>query len=188
MIEIAENKSKIRAEYRQRRDVFVRNLDNASKSLSFRRPPSPLAQLIEQSKVIAIYHAVGSEAPTDRLIEYLSDIDTRLALPKVNQSGQLEFRHVTNLQLLEAGFKNIPEPSDQCELAEPDLIIAPLVAFDRKLRRLGQGGGHYDRSFAQFPAAKRVGLAWSMQEADDIPVESHDLPLHMIVTEREIIE
>jgi len=70
----------------------------------------------------------------------------------------------------------------------PDLIIAPMLAFDRSMHRLGQGGGHYDRTFAQYPQAPRIGLAWSVQEADAIPVESHDMELDMIVTESEIIQ
>ena len=63
-----------------------------------------------------------------------------------------------------------------------------LVAFDRSLNRLGQGGGHYDRTFEKYPDAIRIGLAWSVQEADNIPVERHDVTLHAIVTESELIQ
>ena len=185
---LKKTKKKLREEYRRRRDSFVGQLDGASRNLSFRRPPSPLSRLFQQGQTVALYRSIGSEAPTERLIEYLTEIGINIALPRVIDDGSLEFRLFSSLELLESGFRNIPEPGETCELSDPDLIIAPLVAFDRSMRRLGQGGGYYDRSFAKYADVPRIGLAWSVQEADEIPVEPHDLPLHMIVTECEIIE
>lgn len=163
-------------------------LDGASRNLSFRRPPSPLARLLVPGQTIAFYRSVGSEAPTERLVEYLTETGVDIAFPRVTDNDGLEFRLVTGPDLLEAGFRNIPEPDNSCPLVDPDVIIAPLVAFDRSLRRLGQGGGYYDRCFARYPDVPRIGLAWSVQEADEVPTEAHDLPLQMIVTECEIIE
>ena len=188
MSDLKERKQKLRTEYRRRRDAFVGQLDVASRNLSFRRPPSPLARLIEPVQTVALYRQVGSEAPTERLIEYLTETGVNILLPRVVEDGPLEFRQVSSSDILLSGFKDIPEPDTNCALAEPELIIAPLVAFDRSLRRLGQGGGHYDRVFTKYPGIPRVGLAWSIQEVDEIPAEPHDVPLHMIVTECEIIE
>jgi 5-formyltetrahydrofolate cyclo-ligase len=69
----------------------------------------------------------------------------------------------------------------------PDLILTPLVAFDRSLARLGQGAGHYDRAFARYPLARRIGVAFSVQEVERLPTDAWDVPLHAIVTEREWI-
>lgn len=160
----------------------------ATRGLAFRRPPTPLAQLIEQSEVIALYSAIGSEAPTARLAEYLAEIGKTIAFPACVADSPLEFRKVDNIDLLVAGFRNISEPAADCPAVAPDLIIAPMIAFDRSLNRLGQGGGHYDRTFGQYPQATRIGLAWSVQETDAVPVQPHDVPLHMIVTESEIIQ
>lgn len=131
---------------------------------------------------------MGSEAPTERLIEYLAEIGVKIALPRVTADDSLEFRLISGTDVLVSGFKDIPEPSEACPLVDPDMIIAPLVAFDRSMRRLGQGGGYYDRSFEKYPDTPRIGLAWSVQETSEIPTEAHDVPLHMIVTECEIIE
>lgn len=188
MSSLKEKKQKLRKEYRRRRDRFVEQLDEASRNLSFRRPPSPLARLFKPQQTVAFYRSIGSEAPTERLVEYLTETGVKIAFPRVTDNGSMEFRLVTGPELLECGFRNIPEPDESCPLVDPDLIIAPLVAFDRSLRRLGQGGGYYDRSFAQYPNVPRIGLAWSVQEAGEIPAEPHDLPLQMIVTECEIIE
>ncbi len=93
-----------------------------------------------------------------------------------------------NLELLETGYQNISEPSTDCPAVTPDLIITPMIAFDRSLGRLGQGKGHYDRTFEKYPKATRIGFAWSVQEAENIPMQPHDVTLEMIVTESEIIQ
>lgn len=131
---------------------------------------------------------MGSEAPTDKLAEYLVEAGKILAFPVVKGDSPLEFRKVDNIDLLEVGYKDIPEPGPHCPAVAPDLIIAPMVAFDRSMGRLGQGGGHYDRTFDKYPDATRIGLAWSAQETEIIPIEPHDIILHMIITECEIIQ
>ena len=138
--------------------------------------------------MIALYRSVGSEAPTGRLAEYCGEIGKTVAFPVASNSNPLEFRAVSNIDMLVEGYRNIPEPRAGDPLVEPDLIIAPMIAFDRRLNRLGQGGGHYDRTFAKYPDIPRIGLAWSVQETDMMPVEPHDLPLQMIVSECEIIQ
>ncbi len=188
MNSLSEQKKKLREEFRRRRDAFHSQLDAATRGLAFRRPPSPLAKLIEQSETIGLYSSMGSEAPTLRLAEYLMETGKTLAFPVVIGDAPLEFRHVDNIDLLESGFKNISEPGSDCPLVAPDLIIAPMVAFDRSMGRLGQGAGHYDRTFEKYPEATRIGFAWSVQETENIPMQPHDVPLHMIVTECEIIE
>lgn len=185
---LSDTKKKLREEYRRRRDAFHSQLDAATRGLAFRRPPSPLAKLIEQSEIIGLYSSMGSEAPTDKLTEYLIEAGKTLAFPVVMGDLPLEFRRVDNVDLMETGFKNISEPSSDCPEVIPDLIIAPMVAFDRSMGRLGQGGGHYDRTFEKHPNATRIGFAWSVQEADNIPIQAHDVTLQMIVTECEIIQ
>jgi 5-formyltetrahydrofolate cyclo-ligase len=185
---LPEIKKKLREEYRRRRDAFYNQLDAATKGLAFRRPPSPLAKLIEQSDVIALYSSMGSEAPTARLAEYCIEIGKTIAFPAVTGDSPLEFRQVDNIELLETGYQNISEPGADCPVVRPDLIVTPMVAFDRSMGRLGQGKGHYDRSFEKYPEASRIGLAWSVQEADNIPMQPHDVTLQMIVTESEIIQ
>lgn len=75
---------------------------------------------------------------------------------------------------------------DHCRAVRPDLILAPLLAFDRRGGRLGQGGGYYDRCIAGLRASGTVfviGLAYAGQEAPLIPVEAHDQRLDAILTE-----
>ena len=85
--------------------------------------------------------------------------------------------------LYEAGFGTLA-PADSAPRVEPDVILMPLLGFDRHGTRLGYGGGYYDRTLA--PLSKRprlVGFAFAAQELDLIPREAHDVPLDAIVTE-----
>jgi len=82
----------------------------------------------------------------------------------------------------------VPEVADYFE---PELLIVPLVAFDRRGGRLGYGGGFYDRTLEMLRAKRptlAVGFAFAAQEADELPLEETDQPLDMIVTERGVIE
>ena len=85
----------------------------------------------------------------------------------------------------------IPAPPPFAPAGAPDLVIAPLLGFDRRGGRLGQGAGHYDRALAALRAAKPVfviGLAFSGQEIAELPAESHDQRLDAILTETDYIE
>ncbi len=188
MSDIKQNKKVLREEYQRRRTAFYNQLDSATRNLAFRRPPSPLKTILEDAETIGIYASRGSEAPTHRLIEYFSEQEKRIAFPVVLGAAPLEFRLVSNIRLLEAGFMGIAEPGTDCPLAKPDVIITPMIAFDRSMNRLGQGGGHFDRTFDKYSEAKRIGLAWSVQETQELPVEDHDIALDAIVTESELIQ
>ena len=69
------------------------------------------------------------------------------------------------------------------EIVDPDLILTPLLAFDRFGGRLGQGGGYYDRTFAERPDALRIGFAYAGQGVERLTLEDHDVRLHGVLTE-----
>ena len=75
------------------------------------------------------------------------------------------------------------QPHHEAPDLAPDIILTPLLAFDSKLDRLGQGAGYYDRAFAQFPHALRIGVAWNVQCVDALPVDPWDMPLDAVITE-----
>jgi len=114
-----------------------------------------------------------------------------VGVPVIQGRGQpLEFsRWEPGCALKEGPFgAMIPERDD---FFEPEILIVPLVAFDRKGGRLGYGGGFYDRTLQRLRARRAtlaIGFAYAAQEARDLPLEATDQPLDMVVTERDVIE
>jgi 5-formyltetrahydrofolate cyclo-ligase len=85
------------------------------------------------------------------------------------------------------GAYGLHQPEGASDEIAPTLIITPLVGFDRHGGRIGQGAGYYDRAFARLPGAVRIGLAWSVQEMPQLPLDPWDVPLHAVATEQEWI-
>ncbi|BBF70060.1 5-formyltetrahydrofolate cyclo-ligase [Sphingomonas bisphenolicum] len=185
----AADKTALRAIARQRRTNFVATLDPLAHRLAFKAIPSPLARRIADAQVVALYMAVDDEAPAQRMAAQLQAQGKTVALPRVlDRLGSMDFLvWQPEDQLVPGPFRTShPEPGDGP--VTPDVIVAPLVGFDRAMNRLGQGGGYYDRAFARFRDALRVGIAWSAQEIDTLPADPWDLPLDIIMTEVELIE
>ncbi|PBN44345.1 5-formyltetrahydrofolate cyclo-ligase [Sphingobium sp. D43FB] len=185
----AADKADLRVLARDQRRAFVATLDPLAHRLAFKVLPSPLARRLANARTVALYMGLDDEAPAQRLAAPLIAMGKRVALPRVlDRLGSMDFLPWTpDAPLIPGPFRTShPEPGNGP--VTPDAIIAPLVGFDRALNRLGQGGGYYDRAFARFPDALRIGLAWSAQELDDVPADPWDLPLDIILTEAELIE
>ena len=134
--------------------------------------------------LVAVYHAIGSELDPTPLVHVLAQRGRELCLPVVlDREAPMTFRRWKPGDPLEPDLAGVPAPFPLAEQVEPDLIVTPLLAFDARGYRLGQGGGHYDRTFAGMPAAMRVGLAYAGQEVAGLPVERHDVRLHGVLTE-----
>jgi 5-formyltetrahydrofolate cyclo-ligase len=83
----------------------------------------------------------------------------------------------------------IPEPEKKF-LVFPDILLVPLVAFDKKLNRLGYGGGYYDRLIAKLSKKKKIikiGLALSIQKINNVPTNEYDQKLDHIITNKYIL-
>src|SRR4051812_2511278 len=116
----------------------------------------------------------------------LMDSNQPVCLPVVLGEDQpLEIRlWEQGAALYEAGFGTLA-PSELSPQVEPDVIVMPLLGFDKRGTRLGYGGGYYDRTLERLSKRPRlVGIAFAAQEIDLIPHEPHDIPLDMIVTEQ----
>lgn len=189
-MDMSEEKARLRTELRARRDAMVAGLDSAAALFAFRVAPSPLRELIERATVVAGYRAAGSEADPDALLAFAVDAGKTVALPHVERrSVPMRFLQWAPGERLVTGPMGLEQPdlATAPEVA-PDLFLAPLLGFDRRLHRLGQGAAYYDRAFARYPDAVRVGIAWHVQEVDIVPDDPWDVPLHAVLTEREWIQ
>ncbi|MDI1295948.1 MAG: 5-formyltetrahydrofolate cyclo-ligase [bacterium] len=183
------DKTMLRTIARQRRRNFVATLDSLAHRLAFKALPSPLVRRIADAQSVAIYMGLDDEAPAQRLAVQLGTMGKTVALPRVlDRLGSMDFLTWRHEDQLFPGLFGTSHPEPGGAPVAPDVIIAPLLGFDRAMNRLGQGGGYYDRAFARYPDALRIGLAWSIQEYDAVPADPWDLPLHMILTEVELIE
>ena len=182
-------KATLRMIARQRRRDFVASLDPLAHRLAFKVIPSPLARRLADAQVVALYMGLDDEAPAQRLAAPLQAMGKTIALPRVlDRLGSMDFLSWRPEDQLFPGLFGTSHPEPAGDPVTPDVVVAPLIGFDRTMNRLGQGGGYYDRAFARYPDALRVGLAWSVQEHDDLPADPWDLPLNMILTEIELIE
>lgn len=123
------------------------------------------------------------------LLQIAAELGLRTALPvTASRAEPLHFAEWTPGQPLSAGPFGLRQPPLDAAIVAPDLILAPMLGFDRALNRIGQGAGHYDRAFAALPDSVRIGVAWSVQEVDALTPDPWDVPLHGILTEVEWIE
>lgn len=187
-------RSTIRKEIRQRRN----HLSSAEQGLASTNALRHLQQLpeLQSSQNIAIYLSADGELDTQPIIEFLWQQGVNVYLPVLHpfSKGHLLFLKYTKQTPMVKNKFNIQEPKlDQTQLipiAQLDIIFTPLVAFDETGQRLGMGGGYYDRSlenwFKTGKGATPIGIAHNCQQVDNIPSESWDIPLPMIITPQKV--
>ena len=120
------------------------------------------------------------------LIVALYDAGQMTAMPVTPAEGHpLSFRRWAVGDVLEDGRYGTRQPPACCTPVLPDVILAPLLAFDSAGRRLGYGGGFYDRTIADFAARGHtvsvIGLAYDGQKLDKVPVGPYDMPLDAVL-------
>lgn len=176
------DKRALRASIRAARDRFFAGGQPAI------APPPAFRALLRAGMTVASYMPIGSEADPALLARAAVEAGCATALPHVvGRTEPIRFLAWNTEAALVAGPFGLSQPHPAAAALAPDLILTPLLAFDAKLDRLGQGAGHYDRAFAAFPDALRIGVAWDVQRVDALPVDPWDMPLHAIVTERDWI-
>lgn len=137
------------------------------------------------ARAVAAYVAQLREVQTADLIESAYAAGKRVCVPawRADQQGYA-FAWLARDAGLKPGRMGILEPTrpDWVNPSDLDLVLVPVVAFDAHGRRLGHGGGHFDRLLSRCPAVK-VGLAFEAQRLAAVPVEAHDVGLDLVVTE-----
>lgn len=152
-------------------------------------------------RMIGAYFSFGKEVATEALIRSLLASDYLVALPVIPRkpplakgekeyASHMEFRLVEQVEELVPGVFGILEPQ-QGKLVLPEdleVMFLPGLAFSRTGERLGRGGGYYDRYLAHLPSGVlKIGLAFSAQITESLPVEEHDLKVDLVITEEGVI-
>ncbi len=172
------DKRALRARLRQARRAFVATGPAAI------APPALYLNALRPDIVVASYVPIGAEADPCLFEGAARVAGAVLAWPVViDRESPIRFHFAPDDQMTDGPF-GLRQPPAGAPVAVPDIILTPLVGFDARLNRLGQGAGHYDRAFAMWPDAIRIGIAWSVQEVTLLPADPWDMPLHAVVTER----
>ncbi|MBF0167239.1 MAG: 5-formyltetrahydrofolate cyclo-ligase [Alphaproteobacteria bacterium] len=187
---MTESKASLRLRLRKlRRSVHVARGEEAALSLQDHLIPclGPVNNLL-----VAGYWPMGSEMDPRPLMASLQDRGARLALPVVTARNEaLSFRAFCFVDALQPGLCGSLEPAPDQPLLTPSLLLVPLLGFDHKGCRLGQGGGYYDRTLAVLRTqgqVKAIGIAYAAQEVASLPSQAHDQRLDAIATEEGFIE
>lgn len=132
---------------------------------------------------ISVYWPYRGEPNLHELMSSSHSNGARMALPVViNKQSPLVFRQWTPGCELERGVLKIPIPTNGAELI-PNVVIAPLVGFDRQCYRLGYGGGYFDRTLAAMsPRPFIIGIGHRGLELETIYPQAHDIPMDIIIT------
>jgi len=180
------NKSKIRSEILKfRKKNFNKNLKiNLDKFISF------LKINIRNAKKIGGYYPSNYEIDDLEILDVLDKQNFKISLPIIKKNNQMNFYSWSKKDPLKLNKFGIPEPVSS-KILYPDILLVPLVGYDKNLNRLGYGGGFYDRYIEKIDKIKKVtkiGLAFSYQKITSIPINQYDKKLDFIVTEKEIVK
>jgi len=148
--------------------------------------------VLRSAGIVSGYRAVRGEIDIDASLILLAESGSIVTVPRV-VGDHLEFLPWDPESDATRGSFGIEEPidGDPVPLFRHDVVLAPLVAFDHHGRRLGQGGGYYDRALGAIAPKHRpvvIGIAHSFQQVDSVPTEAWDVPLDAIVTEDDVLE
>ena len=182
-------KADLRETVLQGRDALAAPLRAAAAETIASRPlPIP----VPPGTVVSGFSSIRSEISPVPLLRRFAAAGASLALPAIIRRGEpLVFRAFHFGQDLARGQWGIREPKPDAPEIRPDIVLAPLAVFDRRGNRIGYGAGYYDRTLRALRAVKPtvvIGLAFALQEVDEVPARSWDEPLDLVLTEREVID
>jgi len=141
-------------------------------------------------KIIGGYYPVNFEVDDLELLKKLEKNKFKISLPVIKKNFQMDFYEWSFFDLLKTSRYGIPEPETK-NIVYPDVLLIPLVAFDKNLHRIGYGSGYYDRLITKLSKKKKIikiGLALSFQEVDRVPINIFDQKLDYIVTNKDIMK
>ncbi len=164
------------------------NKQRLQKSFLIKKKFFELAEF-KRAKQVMFYLATKEEVQTHLMIEEALKIGKKISVPVILKgenriiASQIEDSKTD----LVPGPYGILRPRDECIREVPpekiNLVVVPGLAFDRQNRRLGRGGGYYDKFMASLPAdIPRIGLAFDFQLVETLPALSHDIPVTKLIS------
>ena len=176
------NKSEIR-----KKILKVRKQNNSKNlEVNFQNILKILKKKKITDRIIGGYYPYNYEINVMKTMEKLERLNFVITLPKIKKNFQMDFFSWSSKDPLIVNKYGIPEPTSK-KLKYPNILLVPLVAFDKHFNRVGYGGGFYDRYIKKVKKNKKIitiGLAYSLQKVKKIPINKYDIKLDFIVTEK----
>ena len=138
--------------------------------------------------VVGGYFPVNYEIDCLEILENLEKKKFKICLPKIKRNHLMDFYEYSFSEPLIVNRYGIPETKNK-NIIIPDILLVPLLGFDKKMFRLGYGGGYYDRYIERFQNKKKIltiGLGYSFQQVSKLPIEDFDKSLNYIITNKKI--
>jgi len=161
---------------------------SAAETIASRPFPLPIGPGV----IVSGFSPIRTEINPLPLMRRLSEAGARLALPVIAGKGKpLIMRAYAFGDRLEARTWGIREPADDAPEVDPDILIVPLAAFDRRGHRIGHGAGYYDMTINRLRGLKpivAVGIAYAIQQVPEVPITPRDAALDLVLTENEVID
>jgi 5-formyltetrahydrofolate cyclo-ligase len=188
-LSIEATKTELRRELLKRRESIPAHVHAAAaRAIAERTLPIELRPGI----IVSGYSPLKSEINPLPLMRRFAEAGAQLALPVIAGRGQpLVMRSWTFGQELGAGVWGIREPNPESTEVFPDILIVPLLAFDRRGDRIGYGAGYYDMTIMRLRTLKPIialGVAFAAQEIDEVPTSPRDARLDLVLTEHGIMD
>ena len=172
-----------------RNKIIKLRKENYSKDLriDFRSIIKILKKRKQKKKIIGGYYPYNHEVNVMPLLEKFEKSNYIISLPKIGKNSNMNFFVWSTNDPLNINEYGIPEPITN-RMIFPDVLLVPLVAYDKNFNRVGYGGGFYDRYIKRTKKIKNIltiGLAFSYQKVKKIPIEKNDVKLDFIITEKD---
>ena len=190
MQKILSNKFVLKSKLRKK-ILKIRQNDNILNiKINFNKVLNLLKKKKIKKKNIGGYYPINFEVDDLNILKEFEKKNFNISLPVIKKNFDMNFYKWSSKDPLKINNYGIPEPEAEI-LINPDILLVPLVAFDKKLNRLGYGGGYYDRLIAKLEKQKKIlkiGLALSSQRIKKVPINKYDQKLDYIITDRYIIK
>ena len=174
------NKTEIR-----KKILGIRRKNNEKKfQINFQDISRILQKSKSVGKIVGGYYPYNFEVDTTKILKEFEKKKYLISLPKIKKNFQMDFFQWSSNEPLSINKYGIPEPISG-KVIYPDILLVPIVAFDKNFNRIGYGGGFYDRYIKRVKKNKNIitiGLAYSFQKVKKIQINDNDMKLNFIVT------
>jgi len=180
-------KAELRARLLARRSALAADQRTAAGRLI--RDAVLAAPQVQMAGTIAAYYSIGAEPDTHGLVYALWKRGSYVLLPVLRPDGDLDWASYEGPDSLVAGPRGLREPGEPPRgvdaVARADAVLVPALAVDAAGRRLGRGGGSYDRALARVgPLIPLIALVYDEELIEHVPAEAHDIPVRATASPR----